>query len=78
MTKVKIIGEQPEAPKKKIEFFKYYTANGLIESRSLPEYFENIELICRGYKAEYDLMFAYNKDRSVGTLYLGHFNDGVV
>lgn len=79
MTKVVIIGEQSiEAPKKKIEFVKYFTKVGLSDAGSLPKQYENIELISLDYCSGYDLMFAYGKHRSLGLLYLGHFNDGVV
>ena len=41
-----------------------------------PKDWMNIELIQNGPK--HDIMFAYNKDRSDGLIYLGHWNDGVV
>lgn len=83
-TKVIILGEQAEQKKqlKKIEFVKcmskdYIICNALYEATN----WVNIELICKnygGHKEDMDLMFAYDEDRSKGTLYMGHFNDGVV
>ena len=48
--------------------------------------FDYIELICRGYNADtdtsqriFDMFFAYREgQRDEGTLYLGHWNDGIV
>ena len=82
MTKVIILGEQPEKKElKPIEFekvlsfdisFKFTTAY------ITPERWENIELICKNYQNTCDLMFAYDDNRHEGILFLGHFNDGVV
>jgi hypothetical protein len=81
MTKVIILGEQPEEKGLKPIEFKKYLDNDLtsyIPSTS-PSDFENIELICKNYRGEnIDLLFVYNDDRRKGLLYLGHFNDGVV
>jgi hypothetical protein len=81
MTKVIILGEQPEKKElKPIEFVKYLDDDliSYIPSTS-PSDFENIELICKNYRGEnIDLFFVYNDDRRKGLLYLGHFNDGIV
>jgi hypothetical protein len=82
MTKVIIIGEQPEKKElKPIELVKHLDIDFKFSSGcSYPEVWvwENIELICKNYFDKYDLMFAFDEDRSNGILYLGHFNDGVV
>jgi hypothetical protein len=80
MTKVIIIGEQPEKKElKPIEFVKYlYSDSEFKPNCSNPQKFTNIELISKNYFKEYDLMFAYDENRSKGILYLGHFNDGIV
>ena len=82
MTKVIILGEQPEKKElKPIEFsFILGIDNNIVEPRLAPKNYSNIELICKNYlsKQSVDLMFAYNKVRNEGCLYLGHFNDGVV
>lgn len=82
-TKVTILGEQPiEQEKKKIEFCKWVDVSGGCISDLIglkPHDFQNIELIrLKQTTMDYDVMFAYNKDRSVGIIYLGHFNDGIV
>lgn len=82
-TKVTILGEQPiEQEKKKIEFCKWVDVSGGCVSHLIglkPHDFQNIELIrLKQTSLDYDVMFAYNKDRSVGIIYLGHFNDGIV
>jgi hypothetical protein len=82
MTKVIILGEQPEKKElKPIEFISVLTMdNKMVEPRLNPKNYLNIELICKNYlsKQSFDLMFAYHKVRNEGCLYLGHFNDGVV
>lgn len=80
-TKVIVIGKQFQAPKKlkAIEFKKAVLGgNNLSMAVAKPSNFKNIELIARNYTELYDLMFAYDTDRSCGCAYLGHFNDGVV
>lgn len=81
-TKVIILGEQSEQKQelKKIEFVKVLISGGFVKAEGTARRFESIELICRNYGGEgsYDIMFAYDGNRSNGLLYLGHFNDGVV
>lgn len=85
-TEVIILGEQSEQKQepKKIEFVKCllsdYEWQALSKTSLQPIDFKNIELVCREYagKGTYDIMFAYDDNRSAGSLYLGHFNDGVV
>lgn len=71
------------APKKPIEFVKILDHYGkILNAVREPYEFSNIELICFSYckisGKNYDLIFAYDDDRNGGSLYLGHFNDGVV
>lgn len=76
MTKVVKLG--PLSP---IEFTHYLQDDHVITSGDdKPSDFDRVELICLEYDGTRDLMFAYNyaDDRTGGTLYLGHFNDGVV
>ena len=89
MTKVIILGERQQEEKelKPIEvthFINSLTGTlGEVAKYSSSEIlsdFDFIELVCENYLAdERSLMFAYNKgDRINGTLYIGHFNDGVI
>jgi len=80
MTKVIILGEQPEKKElKPIEFVKYLDSDFKFSSGcSKPQRFKNIELISKNYFIGYDLMFAFGEDRNQGILYLGHFNDGII
>ena len=88
MTKTIILGEQKDkAIKKPIEFFTHIH---LIDSddvevlnvdvETLPCKWNYIELICKDYAPNLDLMFAYDDadDRSNGILIIGRWNDGVV
>jgi hypothetical protein len=82
MTKVIILGEQPEKKElKPIDFVKALRPNlevyDIANTKQIK--WDNIELICRNYGQDsLDLMFGYDVDRHWGVLYLGHFNDGVV
>jgi hypothetical protein len=79
MTKVTIIGRATPIEKKKpIEFVKVIKSDHITTSAASPHMWNNVELICKNYSVVYDLMFAYNKLRSDGMAYLGHFNDGIV
>lgn len=81
MTKCIIIGkgEQPDL-RRPIEFVEQVFGD---EIHLLPCKYDYIELIAKDlcsvkYNDEYDLMFAHNGDRSLGSLYIGYWNDGVV
>jgi len=80
MTKCIVLGEQPKEESKKPIEFKHYITYDLDKSTPCdPRQYKNIELIRPNYTKEgYDLMFAYDHNRSFGGLYLGHWNDGVV
>ncbi len=86
MTKTIILGEQKDkAIKKPIEFFTHIH---LIDSddvevlnvETLPCKWNYIELICKDYAPNLDLMFAYDDadHRGNGLLIIGRWNDGVV
>ena len=79
MTKVIILGQEPEKKElKPIEFkLKLDSNHGFTSCFGSPKKWENIELICKNYSTQYDLMFAFDSNRQYGMLYLGHFNDGV-
>jgi hypothetical protein len=79
MTKVIILGQEPEQKKlKPIEFVKIIHEEDLeiITALCIPKDWKNIELIGRG--KGYDIMYAYDHHRNIGRVFLGHFNDGVV
>lgn len=90
MTKVTILGQEPKEEKKlkEIEFIKVLKANDsgnlCVQSPNGKLKWANIILICKNYhESGYDLMFGWNSENSLTkgfgcTLFLGHFNDGVV
>lgn len=86
MTKVIILGEQKEKTNKKpIEFVSFLNDKMelvIATKYRSPNKYKNIELISRKYSDDgLDLMFAYDDDRNdehSATLFVGHFNDGVV
>ena len=86
MTNTIILGEQKDkSTKKPIEFFTHIH---LIDSddvsvenvETLPCKWNYIELICKDYAPNLDLMFAYDDadHRGNGLLIIGRWNDGVV
>lgn len=84
-TKVTIIGQEPtqERKLKPIEFVKHVSITkselGVNDYETEPKDWLNIELVSKSNnKKYYDIMFAYDDDRSDGTIYLGYFNDGVI
>ena len=84
MTKVTIIGSEPKEQKKlkPIEFVRCdegLKRKGRVKPEFKPKDFDNIELISESNSLEhYDIMFAFDDNRSGGFIYYGHFNDGVV
>lgn len=78
---IRIIGEENKAskPLKPIQLCKKW-ANESSISNTMNKAGEhsNIELICKNYFQDYDLIFCYDKERSDGIIYIGHWNDGVV
>lgn len=85
MTKVLIPWKNEEKKEnKKIEFCGILDGNlkiidGVLES-GMPNHWAYVELVCLEYTNKYDLMLAYNdpNNRGGGTLFYGHFNDGIV
>ena len=86
MTKTITLGEQKdESTKKPIEFFSLISIASRDDVRaevgaSAPHQWNFIELICKNYIYNIDLMFAYDyaDNRSTGVLMIGRWNDGVV
>ncbi len=80
MTKVTILGEEPKEKKLKPIEFKLECFEKVFSKEPLctPDGWDNIELVALDFIENYDLMFAYDKSRCGGCLYLGHFNDGIV
>ncbi len=73
-TKCTILGKHP---KQTIEFVWLIAAKKKVKAASWPDEFENIELVCLNYdESGYDLMFAYDRLRNDGLLFLGYWNDG--
>ena len=86
MTKTFVIGEPKDNDiKKPIEFFTNLNVLGIddveVETEpTMPCKWDYIELICKDYAPNLDLMFAYDDadDRGNGILIIGRWNDGVV
>ena len=85
MTKTIVLGEhKDDAIKKPIEFKYFLTEDIEIGTpqgdNKSPSSFKFIELICKEYDQDHDLMFAYNdaNERGSGILMIGRWNDGVV
>lgn len=74
MTKVTVIGQQPE--KKKIELVKVLGVNGWDLPQKEPCHWDNIVLLSN--LGGYQTMLAYDSNPIDGCIYLGHFNDGIV
>ena len=89
MTKCTIIGTTTPTTKKPIpiQFIKYSAravgGEEWITANFNTVYWKNIELISgvrneNRYRPCYDVMFAYDDDRSNGVVILGFWNDGIV
>lgn len=81
MTKVIILGNEPEKKKRKpIEFVKTLSNDGTIsDATRMPKSWKNIEVILLNPVKGFDMFFAYDDGyRNWGCLYLGHYNDGIV
>ena len=89
MTTCKIIGETtpPTIKPTPIQFHKFSAGvlgnDNWMPIDCKPTDWKNIELISgidrrnNTYKTCYDIMFAYDEDRSMGVVILGYWNDGV-
>lgn len=80
LTKCIVIGEEPKEAKKPIGIV--YVLTSYLEVKNCNatlKVFSCIELICKNYGKGFDLMFGYKNpnNRSEGSLFLGHWNDGV-
>ena len=88
MTKTIILGKPTSADvKRSIEFLTHVYIRDVdealteqVDKLSQPHEWGFIELICKDYAPNLDLMFAYDDDgdRSEGCLMVGRWNDGVV
>lgn len=59
--------------------YLYISKNNYIrDNPAPPRSWKNIELITKNYDQQFDIMYAYDDSRQGGSLYLGHFNDGIV
>jgi len=82
MTTTIVIGPVPKEVTKTPIKFSLYLSDYSLEIKEMsakPHHFMYIELICRDYNNDYDLMFAYDDPdyRKDGVLVLGKWNDGV-
>lgn len=82
MTKVttltELLQEETKQEKKPIEFVKFLNEFGKIDKATcFPKDYLTVSLIQSKYTNEFDLILAWN-NISYPTLYLGHWNDGVV
>lgn len=81
-TKCIVIGARPTKKEvTRISFESSLSINlNITNANASPRAYKTIELICKNYSYEVDLMFAYNdpNKRHEGVLYLGHWNDGIV
>ena len=82
MTKTIVLGESELKNLKPIEFKAHMNHNFEVKRGDNydPSRSKYLELICKSYNGNSDLMFAYNdpNKRSEGLLYVGYWNDGVV
>ena len=82
MTKTIILGESELKNLKPIEFKAHMRHNFELNNDTdyRPSKAKYIELICKRYNGNYDLMFAYQdpNKRNEGLLCVGYWNDGVV
>ena len=81
-TKCIVLGEEPKEEKlEPIRFERCASeiiGEGMRDPIREPSSWKRIELIMKGSRPhQYDAMFAYDKDRSLGAVYFGYWNDGV-
>ena len=79
-TNVIVLGQVNLKKSKPIEFNRILDQyNQLVTCHLIPANYKNIELVYKSNSStKYDIMFAYEQDRSSGNLILGRFNDGFV
>ena len=85
MTNLIVLGQKNQPVKNPIVFYSLINIMGSDDvdvepSVSQPCAWNNIELVCKDYSSNLDLLFAYNNPdrRSDGVLIIGKWNDGVV
>ena len=81
MTKVSVFGQDSEEEKKKkpIEFVKAFFYKKFVDAKAKPSEYEYVVLLEKNYYGiNLSLIWAYDNNPNNGTLYLGHWNDGVV
>lgn len=83
MTKVSVFGEQPTEKKelKKIELVRYWDRGlSLVTVYTIKASdFDNVLLLKPDYyNSGLDLIFVFDDEKGEETLFLGHWNDGVV
>lgn len=66
--------------KKPIELMKYLKQIGEIQKYVVlyPKDFDYISLVSRGASGEYDIIMCWNNSNAIKSIYLGHWNDGVI
>ncbi len=78
MTKVSIFGQPEVKEKKKIEFLNCFNGEGLSSAHAFPSDYANVTLLSKGYGVNAkDVMLAWDTVET-GSIYIGHWNDGVV
>lgn len=82
MTKVTKFNPEGKPHKKsEICFVNYLSAenSSCSKAEAMPINFDNIILLVKGLEGELDIMMAWNDTESEQrSIYLGHFNDGIV
>ena len=81
MTKVSVFGKETEEEKKKnpIEFVKALCYEKFVNTKVKPSEYGYVVLLEKNYDGiGLSLIWAYEDRSNFGTLYLGHWNDGVV
>jgi hypothetical protein len=83
MTKTIVLGASYQTIQKPIEFLMHMNHNFEFKNDVNgydPSQAKYIELICKRYNGNLDLMFTYSdpSKRGEGLLYIGYWNDGVV
>lgn len=78
-TEFKVIGNQKLDPSKKTEFiFEFSDCEGE-SANTQPKHWKHVELIATNWNSSEefnDLMFAYDENRSEGSLFVGNWNGG--
>jgi hypothetical protein len=76
-----VLGEDVAVKRGKgIEFVKYVFSDSaeIKNTETRPSGFKNVEVVKFGQIGCFDIFYAYDDDRTIGGIYLGHLNDGFV